>query len=52
MTTVYLENGRSAVYLDAPADLARYRRMFDRLTNLALSPDRSRRLLATVGSDL
>ncbi|OLF07131.1 hypothetical protein BLA60_28375 [Actinophytocola xinjiangensis] len=52
MATVYLENGRGAVYLDAPSDLDRYRWMFDRLTTLALPPANSIDLLSTLVDDL
>jgi transcriptional regulator with XRE-family HTH domain len=41
MDTVYLENGRGAVYLESEHDLARYRWMFDRICDLSLSPDES-----------
>jgi transcriptional regulator with XRE-family HTH domain len=52
MNTIYLENGRGALYLEGPADLERYAWMFDQLTALALSPKKSRDLLITVARDL
>lgn len=52
MNTIYLENGRGALYLEALADLERYSWMFDRLTRLALAPKKSRDLLVTVVRDL
>jgi hypothetical protein len=48
MNTVYLENGRGALYLEGKADLTRYGWIFERLGELALSPVKSRTLLATV----
>lgn len=48
MNTVYLENGRGALYLEGAADLTRYGWIFDELSKLALSPVKSRTLLATV----
>lgn len=48
-TVVYIDAGRGALYPDAPADLVQYRWTFDQLVDLALSPDDSRALLATVG---
>jgi transcriptional regulator with XRE-family HTH domain len=52
MATVYLENGRGALYLDAATDLAIYGWKFDRLVDLALSPEDTRSLLVTLASDL
>jgi len=52
MATVYLENGRGALYLDAKSDLVSYGWKFDRLADLALTPDASRELLVTLASDL
>lgn len=52
MNTVYLENGRGAVYLEGRADLDRYTWMFQQLTKLALSPRKSREHLAKVAGDL
>lgn len=46
LDTCYLENGRGALYLDGRADLDHYGWMFDQLAELALSPDRSRSLMA------
>ncbi|TCO41649.1 helix-turn-helix domain-containing protein [Actinocrispum wychmicini] len=52
MNTVYLENGRGALYLEKPDDLARYRTMFDQLTRLALNPQASLKEIARVMSNL
>lgn len=52
MSTVYLENGRGALYLEAPADLANYTWRFEECARLALSPDKSRDLLVRVASEL
>lgn len=52
MNTIYLENGRGALYLEGAADLDRYGWMFDRLAELALSPNESRAALARVMGDL
>ena len=50
--SIYLENGRGALYLEGAADLERYAWMFDQLNRLALSPKKSRDLLITVARDL
>jgi transcriptional regulator with XRE-family HTH domain len=52
MDTVYLENGRGALYLEAESDLDRYNWVFDQVRGLALSPAKSRTLLATVVKQL
>ena len=52
MNTVYLENGRGALYLDAAADLARYNWVFGELRGLALGPGKSRSLLVRVARQL
>lgn len=52
MATVYLENGRGAVYLDGQADRDRYGWMFDRLTALALPSEESLSWLSRLGSNL
>jgi transcriptional regulator with XRE-family HTH domain len=48
MNTVYLENGRGALYLEGAADLIKYDWVFNQLSELALSPAKSRTLLTTV----
>lgn len=48
---VYLEEMTGASYLDKPADVERYGRSMDRLTEEALSPDRTRQGLATLLAD-
>ena len=52
MSTVYLESGRGALYLEGRADLDRYGWMFSELTTLALTPKETRDLLITVAGDL
>lgn len=52
MSTVYLESGRGALYLEGRADLDRYGWMFSELTTLALTPNETRDLLFTVAGDL
>jgi transcriptional regulator with XRE-family HTH domain len=54
MNTVYLENGRGALYLEAKSDLDQYRWRFGRLadSDLSLSPEKSQGLLDSVTSDL
>lgn len=52
MNTVYLENGRGALYLEGTADLARYNWIFQRLSELALTPAKSRQFTTTVAKQL
>jgi transcriptional regulator with XRE-family HTH domain len=52
MATVYIENGRGAVYLDTKTDLDQYGWKFQQLADLALSPQDTRQLLTTVATDL
>lgn len=52
MATVYLENGRGSLYLEKPADLARYRAVFQQLGGLALEPEESRQVIARVAATL
>lgn len=52
MNAVYLENGRGALYLEAPADLAQYEWRFGQLGETALPPGQSRDLLASVAAGL
>ncbi|MCP2164854.1 helix-turn-helix domain-containing protein [Goodfellowiella coeruleoviolacea] len=52
MTTVYLENGRGALYLDSRPDLARYEWMFDQLCQAALSAKDSTALMDTLSRKL
>jgi transcriptional regulator with XRE-family HTH domain len=52
MDTVYLENGRGALYLEAKADLDQYGWRFGRLADDALSPTKSRDFLVRVAGDL
>lgn len=48
---VYLENQAGSVYLEEPADVDRFSRMFSHLIAKALSPEDSGRLLRRVASD-
>lgn len=48
MNVVYLEHERGAGYLERPADLDRYGEIFRELTGTALSPDESRKHLASL----
>lgn len=52
MNTVYVENGRGALYLEGRADLDHYRWKFGRLVDLALTPEKTRDLLVSMASDL
>lgn len=52
MNTVYLENGRGALYLEGSTDLEQYGWRFGRLTELALPPEESLDLLVKVEADL
>ncbi|MGH3883080.1 MAG: helix-turn-helix domain-containing protein [Pseudonocardiaceae bacterium] len=48
---VYLENDRGALYLERPADVARYQTIFTQLATAALSSDETRKFLARVGGE-
>jgi transcriptional regulator with XRE-family HTH domain len=50
MDVVYLEHMRSASYYEKPVDLASYVEVFERLSTLALTPEDSRTLLATLST--
>jgi transcriptional regulator with XRE-family HTH domain len=54
MNTVYIENGRGALYLEGEADLDQYNWRFDQLRKFgaALSPKASRSVVARVASEL
>lgn len=47
---VYLEHDHGALYQERPADLERYGSVFAQLTEMALSPDDTRELLASLVS--
>lgn len=47
MTTVYIELERAALYLEKPAEVARYAATFDRLVQLALGREETINLLKT-----
>ncbi|WNV89630.1 helix-turn-helix transcriptional regulator [Umezawaea sp. Da 62-37] len=49
---VYIESTRSGVYLEQPADVQRYSDIFGRLSDAALDPDDSARLLDTMAHAL
>ncbi|HWC79946.1 MAG TPA: helix-turn-helix transcriptional regulator [Pseudonocardiaceae bacterium] len=48
---VYLEHLDGALYLERPDDLGRYAEAFERLTDMALSPEVSREFLATLAAE-
>jgi transcriptional regulator with XRE-family HTH domain len=52
MDSVYLENGRGSLYLDAKSDMDRYEWVFQRISKLALRATESRELLIRMASDL
>jgi transcriptional regulator with XRE-family HTH domain len=52
MSTVYLENGRGALYLESAPDLESYGWRFEQLLDLAETPEKSRDRLVRVASDL
>ncbi|CAL9608143.1 hypothetical protein SUDANB95_05534 [Actinosynnema sp. ALI-1.44] len=52
MDVAYVENERSAAYLEKPSDLAYYVDLFEQTVDAALSPEDSRSLLATLRAQL
>jgi hypothetical protein len=48
---VYVEGLVGNLYLERPADLDRYRRVFDELRSRALSPERSAALIDKIGNE-
>ncbi|MGW2558519.1 helix-turn-helix domain-containing protein [Streptomyces sp. NPDC001514] len=52
LDTVQLDQSHGIVLLDAEAQLDKYRRIFERLEHLALSPARSRDFIHTIAKDL
>lgn len=52
LTTAYVENLRSGIFIDEPEAVATYEAAFEELTEAALSPADSVELLATVASHL
>ena len=50
-SVVYVEGLVGHIYLERPQDLARYEYVFDRLKNMALSPQDSAELIAKVGAN-
>lgn len=52
MNTVYLENGRGALYLESRPDLDRYTAIFGQLTQKATDPQASAELIARVADNL
>jgi hypothetical protein len=51
-SVVYLENSAGSVYLEEPAEVDRFNRMFSHIIAKALSPEDSRRLLSTAASNV
>lgn len=49
---VYLENSAGSVYLEEPAEIDRFNRMFSHIIAKALSPEDSRRLLSTTARNV
>jgi hypothetical protein len=49
---VYLENKTRVFFLDSEAEVHRYGRAFDLLSSMALDPDESLALIATMAADL
>lgn len=49
---VYIESERGGMYLERPADLARYTDVFSRILHASLSGAETEKLLATVASEL
>ena len=49
---VYLENKTRVFFLDSEAEVQRYGRAFDLLSSMALHPDESLTLIATMAADL
>jgi transcriptional regulator with XRE-family HTH domain len=50
-SVVYVEGLVGFIYLDRPQDIARYEQVFDRLRDVALSPQESIKLIAKVSMD-
>jgi transcriptional regulator with XRE-family HTH domain len=48
----YLENQAGSLYLEQPAEIDRYARMFSHLIAKALDPDQSRRMITQLAEDL
>ncbi|MEV0117935.1 helix-turn-helix transcriptional regulator [Streptomyces sp. NPDC050844] len=52
LDTVYLDQSHGLVFLDAEAQLHKYRTLFERLEAVALSPDKTRDLIHSVAQEL
>jgi hypothetical protein len=52
MNCVYLEHHLGALYLERPADIARYTAIFEQLDARALAPDESLHLMTTLAVEL
>jgi len=52
LDTVQLDQSHGAVFLDAEAQLHKYRTLFERIESVALSPDDTRKLIHSVMRDL
>lgn len=52
MNTVYIENGRGALYLEARSDLDQYGWRFGKLTSASVTPEETRDMLVRVAENL
>ncbi|WP_371661492.1 helix-turn-helix domain-containing protein [Streptomyces sp. NBC_00280] len=52
LDTVYLDQAHGLAFLDAEAELRKYRTLFDRIEAIALDPEKTRNLIHTVMRDL
>lgn len=52
MSTVYVENDRGGLYQERPADLDRYRLVWQQVSNMALRPEETARMIASAADDL
>ncbi|WP_342746935.1 Scr1 family TA system antitoxin-like transcriptional regulator [Streptomyces aidingensis] len=50
--TVQLDQSHGTVFIDAEAQLRKYRALLDRMEQVALSPERSRAFISDVADDL
>ncbi len=52
MDAVYLENQRGAVWMERPADIKYYIRLFERMIDVALAPDETAHFMDSLASSL
>jgi transcriptional regulator with XRE-family HTH domain len=52
MSTVYVENDRGGLYQERPADLDRYRLVWEQVTTIALQPDDTADMISRAAADL